>query len=255
MYQLKNTNITYPQKRITYYYGKTSKGKISKKPLKNPRTVSANITLRELLEYCLDPDDWTIDCPDVNLGQFRATNASIAKILDELRDKYRLFSRFRNGTLYCGFSYDARYTATYEYVFNKCQPNAIIDDSELEWTTADKTNIKVVAKLMGLNNTFEEVTVGDTDGAQRSIFAYWDGKTTPKPDIRKLAEEDLSNAKYDGYRGSFETFGLNNVMPGDVVRLKSDKFPERDGDYLVNGVSGNFGMDGNRQTIKIGNKI
>lgn len=257
MWQLKNSTITYPQKRITYYYGRTAKGKISKKPLKKPRVIGESITLSGLLEYCLGESgvgDWEWECPEVNLGHLLFTNVSIAKIFDTLRDKYGLYARFRDGKLIVGFSYDARHTETYKYVFNKCVPWAVIDDSDLEYQTADKISIKVVAKLMGLNNTFEEVTVGDTDGAQRSLHFFWDGVTLPKPDIRKLAEEELTNSRFDGYRGSFETFGYYPIKAGDIATLESDKFPEQNGDYLVSSVGETFGMDGYRQKITIGNK-
>jgi hypothetical protein len=227
---------------------------VSKKPLKKPRVVSANITLKELLEYCLG-DEWDLECPDVNLGQFRATNASVAKILEALKDKYGLYSRFRDDKLIVGFQYDASNTNTYKFEFDKVVPWGIIDDSDLTYQIAEDVSIKVVAKLMGLNNTFEEVTVGDTDGAQRTLHFYWDGVTTPKPNIKELAEKELSNSRYDGYRGSFETFGYYPIQAGDVATLSSAQFPERDGDYLVKSVRETLGMGGIRQVITIGNKI
>lgn len=254
MFQLKNSNITYPQKRITYYYGRTKTGKISKKPLKKPRVIGEAITLRELLEYCLG-NEWDLECPDVNLGHVLFTNVSIAKVLDILKEKYGLYSRFRDDTLVVGFQLDATKSNTYQYEFNKAVPWGIIDDSNLEWQLAQNVNIKVVAKLMGLNNTFEEVTVGDTDGAQRTLHFYWDGVTLPKPDIKKLAEEELTSKRYDGYRGSFETFGYYPIVAGDIVNLKSKKFPERDGNYSVTSVNEKLGMDGIRQVIEIGNKV
>jgi hypothetical protein len=257
MYQLKNSSITYPQKRITYYYGRTSKGKISKKPLKNPRTIGESITLKGLLDYCLGEsgEDWTYECPDVNLGLLLFTNVSIAKVFETLKDKYGLYARFRNEKLIVGFQYDAANTNTYKYEFNKTVPWAIIDDSDLQYQLADKVSLKVVAKLMGLNNTFEEVTVGDTDGAQRTLHFYWDGTTLPKPDLKKLAEEELLNGRFDGYRGSFTTFGYYPIQAGDVASLTSKKFPEKDGDYLVTSVSETFDQNGYKQRIEIGNKI
>lgn len=257
MYQLKNTTITYPQERITYYYGKTSKGKVSKKPLKKPRVIGESITLKGLLEYCLGEsgEDWEYECPDVNLGHLLFTNVSIAKVFETLKDKYALYARFRDGKLIVGFKYDASNTKTYKYVFDKCVPWAVIDDSDLTYQTADKISLKVVAKLMGLNNTFEEVTVGDADGAQRSLHFFWDGVTLPKPNITELAEKELSNSRFDGYRGSFETFGYYPIKSGDVATLESEKFPEQNGDYLVTSVSEPFGMDGYRHRITLGNKI
>lgn len=258
MWQLKNTTITYPQKRITYYYGKTSKGKASKKPLKKPKVIGDAITLHGLLEYMLGESgvgDWDWDAPEVNLGRLLFTNVSITKVFETLKDKFGLFARFRNGKLIVGFQHDARHSETYKYVFNEVVPWAVIDDSDLEYQNAKDVQLKIVAKLMGLTNTFEEITVGEVDGAQRTLFFYWDGVTLPKPDLKKLAEENLTNSRFDGYRGSFDTFGYYPIIAGDIATLESKKFPERDGDYLVIDVKESFGMGGIRQTIHIGNKI
>lgn len=253
MWLLKNTNITYPSKDLinTVHLSKKN-GTASKRT----KTISPNITLKQLLDNILPADiDFTDDTVDVNLGQIRVTNSSVAKVLDTLRDKYGLYSYFVDHKLHCGLAYNAATTNTYKYIFEKVQPNAVIDDSDLEYQLSKDISVKVVYKLMGNNNTFEEVTVGDTDGAQRSMFAFWDGVTLPKPDIKALAEIELNSTRYDGFRGSFTTFGYYPIKPGDIAWLQSEKLPERDGKYLVKNVKGTFGMDGYRHEITLGNKV
>lgn len=253
MWLLKNTNITYPSEalRQTVHISKKNG-----KPSKRTKVISPNITLKQLLDNILPADiDYTKDTADVQLGQFRATQVSVAKILDVLKSKYGLYSYFVNHELHCGLAYNAATTTTYKYEFEKVQPNGIIDDSNLEYQLSKDISVKVVAKLMGANNTFEEVTVGDTDGAQRSLHFFWDGTTLPKPDIKKLAEIELSSSKYDGFRGSFTTFGYYPIKPGDIAELVSTKLPERNGKYLVKSVKGNFGMNGYKHDIEIGNKV
>lgn len=253
MWLLKNTNKTYPKKEdINQVYLSKKNGK----PRKKPYIVSPNITLKQLLDAILPADiDYTDDTVDVNLGQFRVTNASVAKVLDVLRDKYGLYSYFVDHKLHCGLAYNAATTTNYKYVFEKTLPNAIIDDSNLEYQLSKDISVKVVAKLMGMNNTFEEVTVGDTDGAQRSLHFFWDGVTLPKPDIKKLAEIELTSTRYDGFRGSFTTFGYYPIKPGDIAELSDPTLPERNGKYLVKNVKGSVSMEGYRHEITLGNKV
>lgn len=259
MFLLKNTNVTYPTKRNIQYYSITKKGHIGK-ALKKPRIITEDITLRDLLDHIL-PDNWKFGLHDdyytnieSNLGKFVVTNASVTKVLEELRSKYGIYSYFRDHTLYVGLPSNAADTNTEEFFFEKLQ-NGIVDADDLEWQYAKDISLKVVAKLMGANNTFEEVTVGDTDGAQRSFFMYWSGVGT-KPDLRAFATLKLEEAKYDGYRGSFVTMGEPYVRHGDIARLKSKKFPERDGDYLIVSVERIFSVDqGYKQVIEIGNRV
>ena len=248
MWLLKNTSVTYPSKEnlnVTYISKKNGK------PLVRPKVISPNITLRQLLDNILPADiEYAEPLIDVNIGQFRVSNASVSAVLDELKSKYGLYSYFRDGLLYVGLPSNAADTVTQEFEFER----TIIDDSELEYQLAKDISVKVVAKLIGLNNTFEEVTVGDTDGAQRTFYLYWDGIGT-KPNLKEFANLKLDESKYDGYKGSFETFGEPYVRHGDIVKLTSKKLPERDGNYLVTSVKRTFGMGGYRQIIEVGAKV
>ena len=246
MWLLKNTNVTYPSKELLNV---TYTSKKNGTPQTRAKQISTNITLKQLLDNILPADiEYAEPLLDVNLGQFRITNASVSMVLDELRKEYGLYSYFRDGLLYVGLPSNASDTVTQEFEFER----TIIDDSELQYQLSKDISVKVVAKLIGLNNTFEEVTVGDTDGSQRTFHLYWDGVTLPKPNLKEFAQLKLDESKYDGYRGSFETFGEPYVRHGDIVKLTSKKLPERDGNYLVTSVKRTFGMGGYRQVIEVG---
>ena len=156
--------------------------------------------------------------------------------------------------MHVGLPFNAAVTKTVEFIFNKVTPYSVIDDSDLEYQLEKDLQVKVVAKLMGSNNTFEEVTVGDPDGAQRSLHFYWNGKGV-KPDILKLANLELSTNRYDGFRGSFETFGYSRIDAGDIAQLSDTKLPERNGLYLVKAVHRKFDMNGYRQNIELAKKV
>ena len=118
---------------------------------------------------------------------------------------------------------------------------------------ADNIFYKVVVKLMDENNNVTEYTYGDTDGSQRTFHLYWDTSKT-KPDVEKFGKDQLDKLKYTGYKGSFVTFGEPYVTHGDIVKLTSDKMPERDGNYLVKEVKRGLGIGGSRQEIFIEQK-
>lgn len=240
MFLLKNTKVSYPDKsKINYSYTSKKKGK----QLKRPKVISQQVTLKQLLDFIL-PNDIEFECLDVNLGMFRASNVSVARILEELTQKYGFYTRFRDRKLYVGFQSNAADTVIGEFEFE----NNIIDDSDLEFQRKEDVNIKVVVNSIDTNNVKTTVEVGDADGAVRTYHLY----NSTKADMETYANLQLKKAKYTGYRGSFETFGEPYMRPGDVVKLKSKKFPERDGTYIVPTVKRKFGVDGYRQTIQVG---
>lgn len=237
MFLLKNTRCTYPKKVGYITLGK--KGK----PLKKPKVVSERITLNDLLGNIL-PDEIEYKCLDVNIGSFRVSNASVAQILDALKKDYGFYSYFVNGVLHVGLPSDASDTITEEFMFEK----TIIDDSDLVYQLKEEMFIKVVAISMNSDNTKDEVTVGDSDGSQRTYYTY----NATDSALREFANLKLNEIKYTGYTGSFLTFGEPLVRHGDIAKLSSTKLPERDGNYEIVGVTTTFGMNGYRQSLQLG---
>jgi hypothetical protein len=97
-----------------------------------------------------------------------------------------------------------------------------------------------------------EVTVGDKDGDIRTQF-FWSenkGKDLDLENLKKQALQRLKRLKYDGWRGSFSSFGLPYLQHGMAVQLKDNVIPERTGVYLVKSVNIRFGMNGYRRTIE-----
>jgi hypothetical protein len=240
MFLLKNTRVSYPDKaNINYSYVSKKNGK----RLKHPKVISPQITLRQLL-YNILPDDIDFECLDVNLGMFRASNVSVAKILEELNEKYGLYTRFRDRKLYVGFQSNAGDTVIEEFEFER----NIINSDDLQFQRKEDISIKVVVVSIDLNNVKTEVEVGDSDGAQRTFHMY----NATEASMREYANLKLTEVKYTGYTGTFETFGEPYVRPGDIAKLVSKKLPERNGLYIIPSVKRNFGMNGYKSTIQIG---
>jgi len=184
---------------------------------------------------------------DVELGSFKVSNASVAKVLDTLKSDYGFYSYFVNGVLNVGLAADASDTQTIEYKFEE----NIIDDSSLEYQRSEDMRLKVKAvSINSSDNSKIEVEVGDDDGALKTFYT----QNATLEGLRQFANLKLTEWKYEGFSGSFTTFGEPYIRHGDTAKLISDKFPEKNGLYEVVSVKRIFGMDGYKQDIELGIK-
>lgn len=242
MFLLKSTIVTYPKK-----YSLVTQGKTGKK-LKKPKVISANITLKELLDNII-PNEIEYKCLlDVNIGSFRASNASVAKVLDVLKSDYGFYSYFVDGVLNVGLANDSSDTNIIEFKFEE----NIIDDSSLDYQRSEDMRLKVKAvSLNSKDNSKIDVEVGDDDGALKTFYT----QNATESALKEFANLKLTEWKYEGFRGSFKTFGEPFVRHGDTAKLISDKFPEKDGLYEIVSVRRTFNTtDGYKQDIELGIK-
>lgn len=200
-----------------------------------------NISLKELLSAVL-PNGVPYQAPDVGLGQFRITRATPAQILDELKKDYYIKSWMRNGTLYCGFAYVPELQS--EYVIRM---NRNVVENNLEYFVKDDIRIKLTMISIQSDNTRVEYEAGDSQGEQRTLY-YYDKSLS---DLKLLADAEIERLRYDGYRGSLTIFGEPFFQHGDILNLKDESYPERDGRYFVKSVETSFGQSGFRQTLEL----
>lgn len=208
--------------------------------------------IRTLLEKVLPagmkyktPADKSISVP-----QFRFTNVSPAKVLEELKSRMGIHSYFRiienEPVLYVGLAYwtDHRKTETFQFGFN------IIDPYELVYKREEDIRLKAKAISWQRNNTKIETEVGDEDGEQRTIHAY----NLNLIELQVYAKAELERFKYTGYRGSLITFGEPAVDKNDIINIVGNQY-HPDGKYLIKDVQIKFGTGGYRQSISPGQII
>lgn len=195
------------------------------------------------------PGDKSIAIP-----QFRFTNTSPARVLEELKSRMGLYCYFRNITtgnvtesiLYVGLAYwtDNRNTETFLFGFN------IIDPYDLVYKRMEDIRLKAKAISWQRNNTKIETEVGDEDGEQRTIHAY----NLTLAQLQVYAKAQLERYKYTGYRGNLETFGEPAVEKNDIINLIGNVY-HPDGKYLIKEVRIKSGVGGYRQSISPGQII
>lgn len=240
-------------------------------------TGSTEAMLKEMIANSTFPDAKNIvvktDNYTHNLGKFITQNVTIAQVLDELRKQpYNLESFIRKTynednslkSIELRFGVIRYYPEdreSHQFHFQK----TIISDN-LEYTRADDIRIGIKAFSISkkelstvngsgknkLKKTRLETTVGDKDGEIRTLFFT---EIDTVEELKKQAEKKLPFLKYEGFRGSFVTFGLPKVKHGDEVELIDDVLAERNGTYLVKSVSESNTMSGLRQTITLDIRI
>jgi len=182
----------------------------------------------------------------MTIGQMRVVNSSPAKVLEHLKKEYGLYTYFKQGKLLCGLAYWPDKAVRHVFKF---QHNIIQDN--LEFIQEEDIKLKVKAVAIAQDNTKKEIQVGDPDGELRTLHFY----DVSEKDLKTLAEQKLEELKYDGYKGTFVTFGEPMVDIGDIAIIKDEKFPDREGNYYIKSVEITFGKRGYRQKIELGPKV
>jgi len=210
---------------------------------------SPKITLEDLLgELSIDTIPFNVADGGINLGKFRIRNANAAEVLEELRKTYGLYSWAREGILYCGFAYDP-YDDPPTHIFEVGKNVIAFDD--LRYYRDDDVKIKVKGVSLQPNNKKIEVEVGDASGDLRTVFKYNVGAA----ELKKFAEAQLEELKFEGYRGHFDAFTTPRVRHGDKISFKNPFIPEQDGTYYVRKVVTRVGVKDDMQRIYLDRKI
>ena len=78
-----------------------------------------------------------------------------------------------------------------------------------------------------------------------------DGLT--EAELKKYAIQAVERYKQSGFKGSFETFGQPEVSKCDMVEIHASD--RNSGVYLVKKIEIDFGMNGYRQKIELGQPL
>lgn len=183
----------------------------------------------------------------IELGKASFKKVTAAQILSYLQDKFSIQSWCRNGKLYVGLNYFKDLQREHSFSF---QRNIISDN--LEYVRAEDIKIAIKAVSILPDNSKIEISAGDNEGTERTLHFY---NVTDRVLLQERANIALANFKFDGFNGSFTTFGMPVVAHGDIVSLSDNLYPEKDGRYIVKSVRTTFGQGGYRQEMDIAEKV
>lgn len=264
---------------------------ILKQTVLEQRVFSKSETLEDILKYICDKanidnnaDITYLSNGSTNFGAFQVNNETAAQLLDRLNKTYGFHSYFRGNQLRSGINIYVTADQNIEaFIMNG--PKANVIESNLEYFRKD--DIPLSAKVYSVNTKEtgettkdgkaktkkerltvlcsyfkgkEKTTIIGADGyvpenqeGERRTFFYPNITSTNELARRGFAQ--LKNYYYDGFRGSFTTFGYPYVKHGDAVDIRNPKLPEQNGRYKVKRVTYTGGTEGLRQEIEIDYKI
>ena len=209
-----------------------------------------NASLHEIVSYLLEGTSiqFQLMDKDIKVGNWRLTKTHASEELQELKEKMMLSSYFRriNGEsiLYIGLAYPLDNRKKVKFMHGK----NIIDEN---FEYRDKDDIRGRCEAQSFNAKNKKVTYeyGDKDGDLIKI--RMDGLT--ENELKKYAIEAVERYKQSGFKGSFETFGQPEVSKCDMVEIHASD--GNSGVYLVKKLEIEFGTNGYRQKIELGQSL
>lgn len=87
------------------------------------------------------------------------------------------------------------------------------------------------------------------------IVHQWKVPELTVAQIKNIMTDQIDRYIWEGYLGTFTTFGDPSIVHSDKIDMFDDRFPERQGTYLVKSVQTGFGVDGFRQTVQLRNRV
>jgi hypothetical protein len=214
-------------------------------PLKRNSVSKAwkQVALAELLAFIAPSVE--IDCPDMQLGEFRIDRATSARVLVELQKTFGLYSYFRDSKLVCGFAYFKQGQRV------KLDMQRDIASSSLNQVGGAERRIKVTAINIERDGKKTTAIGGSPDGEERTL--HFTGLTPER--LKETAEAEAQRLTALGMDGSISALGYIEVSHGDIVELVDSLRPERNGSWLVDQVTHLWGMGGYRKEIQLGRRV
>ncbi|MDR3681542.1 MAG: hypothetical protein P4L41_16360 [Flavipsychrobacter sp.] len=224
----------------------------------NLSVIAENITIADLLQYATARQDITVICDvDITLVNVELSSLTGAGIIDSIlkeTDGNLCIFFIAPTVLWCGLVYTPY--AKGNDVFNMGQSryrlgyNVLKDNSLKQRVPQDDPGIWIYTKKK-TNGTLLTGQSTDMSGASKrntqTLNRIADEKT-----LAALAQEHQYRDNYTGYEGSINAFLQPYCSPGFQAWISDDKYPERNGFYLVEGTEVTFGTSGARRKIDAG---
>jgi len=253
------------------------------------KTFSGSDTMEDILEYLIGKvnsvhkANFTFKAlTKTTFGEFQVGNETVAQVLQRLQKQYGFEFFFKDDQLRGGIIIYVEDEAQTQYF--KFQENIISD--ELEYQRKDDIVLSVIA-----HNTLTvdtggvckdgsaktkrrriSVLVTIKNGVRQPDYVIQPGQPPPEniegerrtyfdPGAKTVTElgnnayNHLVKFYYDGFRGTFTTFGIPFVQQGDNADVRDPVLPERDGLYKIKKVEYSGGINGLRQIIHIDYRI
>ncbi len=188
-----------------------------------------NTTLLKLLKTIAP--GYNIRTFDLDIGAQRYAKTTVAKVLEKLKQDYKLYSYMIGGELHCNLKSDSK-----QIPFPVHLEKQVVNHS-LIYKTSEEKDIKITIVSIAKDGSKQELKYGDDEGEEIQKTYYG---ITNKKALKKIAQAEYIRHKKNGFEGSIQTFGTHIINHGDSVFLKSDQYEERTGINSVEAVKVEF---------------
>lgn len=187
-----------------------------------------DVSLKELL-YKIAPG-YKIECPDVQLGKLAIDNASSVKMFNWLRDKWGLFIRVVDESIYAGWPFDFKpgFTKTHEYILGSNTKSM----ANLKFETEPDYNLQVNVNIHQKDGTIKRVKANELKDDQAKVIRL-DAYNISEVAAKQMALAHQKQISYNGYSGMIKGFGFPRVHAGDNVTIIDPFALDRKGTYVT----------------------
>ncbi|MGP1500751.1 MAG: hypothetical protein ACTTJM_03085 [Bergeyella cardium] len=166
------------------------------------------------------------------LGKFAVNNATPYKVIEYLKQNYGVRCFFKGKTLYAGVNIQFKADTVHHFNLNR----NVRKGGDLVYETKEgrKRWIKAISKQKG---TSKQVTYEFGEQGESEITLHAPINLN-KEQLKKWAEDYYKGLIYDGYSGSFHSWGLPRTRAGDSAEIIDPKYPDqhRDGIFYISEV-------------------
>lgn len=206
----------------------------------------ASVTVKQLLtDLCAGTEIvLSKEIPSIPLSNVRFKNATGHQVLEWLQKECKLAVYFNYNEIFCGTLFGkTQATVKFQLGWNT------VKEDDFKQRLVDK-NVRVVIH--------EKNDKGEVKKTHSDVQKYSDEKTIkikaglPSDLLKQIANRLQTKSNYNGFEGSITAFLEPMVNKGMVAKITDKQFPERQGNYFVESVEGEFGSGGGRQKIGLG---
>ncbi|UGU15217.1 hypothetical protein LS482_16210 [Sinomicrobium kalidii] len=205
-----------------------------------------NVTLKTLLEAIVP--GYEITAVDASLGTVRFSKVTAGQVLEKLQQDWKLYTYIQPGTKQVVSGEIYADNTDHETVRFNLERNA--ESSDLQYLRAEDMRVFIKGFAIDKGRRIE-YEFGDKDA---QVTIDWQFSVQALKELKEAVQRFYQANKKDGFDGSFTAFGKPRVEHGWKVHLTSLLYPDRDGTYYVESVTKEFGRNGYRQQIKLGNR-
>lgn len=205
----------------------------------------SSVTVKKLLEELTQGTDIVVskEIPDIPLKNVRFKNVNGIKVLEWLKDECKLAVYFNMNEIFAG--------TLYGKVQNRIKARIgwnTVKDDEFQQKKVDKSTQIVIKE----KNDKGEVNKTKSDQKATNEKSLKVKAGIPAQFLKQIANRLQTKENYKGYEGNITLFLEPYAVKGMVLELEGGMYPDKTGEYFIEGVSGEFGASGGRQTLTLG---